>query len=227
MMPRALSAGMGKKNLQPRALTWLVLLSMRRWRAGQQGLRAGSAVRHVEHSTFDFRSGIIRAEIMGMTGHAPQSRPSADSHSPRRSAPYTHTIAVCCHCPEPEVTGPGPFQHFFSPSIQSCCGLAPVRYVTVSRLCWLHGDSGPPEREDDWRIWPDGRMIVLLVEGCCWRPSLGPPSRAAFGEVLCRVKEYICRSNWHLTPPFSYLGTDLGRSCRLPQGLVARCHSLV
>lgn len=60
--PRALSAGRGKKLT---ATGFDMLVTAGHAPLEGQGLRAGSAVRHVEHSTFDFRSGIIRAEIMG------------------------------------------------------------------------------------------------------------------------------------------------------------------
>lgn len=80
--------GNGKKNLQPRALTcsycWACAV-------GGQGLRAGSAVRHVEQSTFDFRSGIIRAEIMG------DDWPRAPFKAERGLSP---TWPICCHAHE-------------------------------------------------------------------------------------------------------------------------------
>lgn len=122
-----------EKTLQPRALTCSYCSACA---VGGQGLRAGSAVRHVEQSTFDFRSGIIRAEIMGMTGHAPQ-------FEAERGLAVTAQDAHMLPCPE--VTGPGPLQPFpIHPYSHS--HTAASLYSSMVLSCCLHGDSGPRAR---------------------------------------------------------------------------------
>lgn len=92
-------------------------------------------MRHVEQSTFDFRSGIIRAEIMGMTGHAPQFEAERGLTITAQDAPYAAM-------PRSDWTWTLSDLAVFFPIHTAM--LRPRSGTSRHLAACLHGDSGPP-----------------------------------------------------------------------------------
>lgn len=141
--------GKGEKKLTATGFDMLVLLGMRRWKGRGCGLDLLCDMWSSQLSIFGPAS--YERKSWGMTGHAPRSRPSADS------AQDAHML------PRPQVTGPGPFEplptHNNNSAYQPYCGLALREILPLVRR--FRAPSAKMMTAAGLGLM-DGRIIVLV-----------------------------------------------------------------